>query len=391
MLDAATALDPRVADQFLNQEDTEPILAKPKELAVQCVVNVGDVLTLKQKKSPLNRLGGRLFPYPDFYTVKNGIVSQCQITRLRRVAYRSIHKGHIKEEDRDNWVQSYVLRNQWDPSKGEFVDIEVGTSGASEALIFKPIKAIQELGRIAGVQNGVVALDEECGINDANDIREAQMHYFPDWVEIVAGTKSQIERIRDLEEHIRNRREMTNSSTLRAIGDAFLISCSDFYDWGKAYVDFQTSIIKETEKVPGGARYDEVGERLFRVLGLSRQDQLVENLSRGQENAASSTDKIADTMRMIAESNAQMQNIMATMAGIKAENIAAPVEPVAPAPTNTVEAEAQIARDIEDDHFSVMEAVEIQEDAEIDGLLAEAGIADGDEIVETPVAAAEAE
>jgi hypothetical protein len=214
----------------------------------------------------------------------------------------SIHKQLVEEKDWTKYTQAYKLRNQWNLATGQFEDLIVGMDGSSKDLLFREIRPIKELGRIAGVQNGVVALDELCGISSKNDIIEAQMHYFPAWLEISAGQQFFPATLRELQDSIEDRRERTLSPHLRAIGDAYIQSCSDFYDWGKAYIDYQTSVIKETEKTPGGARYDEIGERLFKFLGLTRQDSLVQNLTSAQNAQTSQNTQLAEAMAMLAKS-----------------------------------------------------------------------------------------
>lgn len=335
-------------------EDNEPVVARPAELAVQCVVYVGDILTNRQKKSPNYRLGGKLFPFPDFYTVPNGITPKCAITRLQK-RYRSVHKNHIPEDQYGLWTPSYTLRNQWDPVQGRFVDIEVGVSGASKDLLFKPISPINELGRIAGQQNGVIALDAECGLNSANDIKEAQYHYFPNWLDILRGEAKTPERLRELQDHINDRRAAAQSSELRAVGDAYLQACVDFYDWGKAYVDFQTQVINETKEVPGGARYDEIAERLFGVLELTRQDSLVKDLVKQQNDRDQGDSEIKTAIGMMAKILAKQE---------AAEQSLPPVEAQAPAPVTRAEAAAEFDRATEEDTFTDMSAVSVADDVD---------------------------
>lgn len=318
---------------FENIESTEIVTEQPKALDIQCVVYVGDVLTMRQKRTAATRMGGKLFPVPDFLTVPKGVVVQCAITRLR-TAYRGIHKAQIEEQQWPTWVQSYTLKNQWDAAIGQYRDIEVGISGASRDLLFKPITPEQEIGRIAGTRIGVVALTEECGIHSADDIKDAQMHYFPNWLEIASGSEIFPATLRELESHIAGRRAIAGSSELRSIGDAYLLSCSDFRDWGMSYLQYQTGVIKETDKVPGAARYDEIAERLFGVLEVTRQDELVKDFAKQSNDSQTVTAQLAEAigrLTSLAEHNADV--------GQQSIQVADTAEP---APVTVKEAKAEM-------------------------------------------------
>ena len=238
------------------------------------------------------------------------------------------------------WVDSFTLKNQWDPATQSYHDVTVGLDGYSKDLLYKPIRPIHEIGRIAGRGEGVVALDADCGINSGADIKEAQFHYFPNWLEVLAGKEFLPERLRELEDHLRNRREQTNSPQLRAIGDAFLYSCIEFKDFAKAArLDVQTAAIKETEKT-GGARYDEVAERLFRELEFTREDQLHENMARDANAQQSSSAQIATAIDLLTKVVAGQQ---------AAEGKLPPAESQPPAPATVVEAAAEVERATSDE------------------------------------------
>lgn len=361
-------------------EDNEFVVERPKALDIYCVVYVGDILTVRQKRSPLYRLGGKLFPFPDFYTVPNNVTPRCTITRLRK-AMRSVHKNLIDPKTYENWIQSYTLKNQWNPESRAFEDITVGVSGASAALLFKPINPVSEIGRVADTRTGVIALEAECGIKSGQDITEAQLFYFPNWIDILQGKATLPETLIELQDHINNRRDAALSSELRAIGDAYLLSCSEFYDWGKAYVDYQTMAIKETEAKPGGVRYDEVAERLFKMLNLTREDKLVQSFASNQAAAESANTAMATAIAKLAETQGQstqwMQNALQVMMQIATgKEITAPLADQPPVPATDEEALAEIARANEtegDDGFTDMSAAVIptEEDEDPDAIFTE--------------------
>lgn len=360
----------------LEFNENKIITATPKELAVQCVVFVGNFLTPKQMKSPNYRLGGKLYPWPDFYTVPKGIVAKCAITRLQK-AMRGVHKNHIDEKQWPQWTDSFTLQNQWDPARNEYRDIIVGVDGPSKELLYKEIKPVQELRGI--LRDGVVALDEECGISSGGDIKEAQFHYFPNWLEIATGEKYLPERLRDLEDHLRDRREKTLSPNIRAIGDAYLQSCQEYRDAAKeTRIDRQSATIRETEKY-GGARYDEVAERMFRELELTREDKLHENTARSQNDQAESNALIGQALNKLTDLVAPL-----VVNQQKAETSLPLAEQQPPAPATTEQAKDEIDRAVEssvadetlftDMSAEIIEPETTPEDEEAAKYLADAGV-----------------
>lgn len=375
MLDNVAVQEPVVGLDFA---ETRAIIEKPKELAVQCVLTVGNVLTDKQMRSPNYRLGGRLYPWPDFYTVPKGIVARCAITRLQD-AYRGIHKSQIPEREWPQWVNSYTLTNQWDPVTKTYKDIVVGVDGASKDLLYKAIKPINEIGRIAYRGEGVVSLGEECGLVNGEAIRDAQFHYFPDWLEIIRGVDGHWfpDTLAALEDHLSNRRAVASSSTLRAVGDAYLQSCSEFRSWAKAdRIDIQTAAIKETDKFAGGARYDEVTERLFKELELTREDQLVQGIAKSNNTSAAQSAQMAEAITLLT-------NLV--VAQNRAADTLPQAEVQAPAPATAIEAEAEILHATEaiaipaaapepDTFVDMSEVVPDPADAEVNKYLEGAGV-----------------
>ena len=79
-------------------------------------------------------------------------------------------------------------------------------------------------------------------------------------------------------------------------------SCEQFRLWGTNYVTFQTGLIKDAEKSPGvSQKYCEIGERLFNVLELTRQDSLIQNFARNQADAGTTNAQIAEALKLMAE------------------------------------------------------------------------------------------
>ena len=361
-METATAIaktSPLSPNFGLETEEEQLIVEKPIDLAIHCVVFIGDMMSEKQKRMPLFRLGGMAFPGPpEFYTIRNNNIPQCGITRLHK-GYRGIHKNHIPEKEQQHWIASYKLTNHWNPETQSFQNIEVGTAGMSLPLLYKEIKPINEIGRIT--RNGVVALNENCGIGSGADIREAQLFYFPNWLSIVAGSAQLPETLIELQDHIDNRREQAYSNELRAVGDAYLQSCSDFYDFGRNYTEYQSQIIKETEKWPGGARYDELAERMFRFLGLTREDKLVQNFASNQADQQTANKMMVESIQMMAQNGTKMDSVLSALVQHLTNAAVAPSIPLEaqpPAPTTIAEAQVVMEMATEDDTFTDMTEIE---------------------------------
>jgi hypothetical protein len=394
-----------VLPQNLQMDAPAPkfITQKIAEMKMYCVLYIGDTLTDRQKRSPAYRLGGKLFMQQR--TVPNNIVSTCAITRLDS-AMRHVHKQLVDPKRHDQYVSSYVHENQWNSETQRFENVEYGfvmrpgpngLERVDNGLLYKEINPVNELWNITGGDTGVVLIEE--GLESAADIKDAQMHYFPNWLDILQLKATVPLRLRDLEDHIENRKAATNSTALKAVGDAYLRSCLQYRDWGKTYVDFQTQVIKETEKSPGGARYDEVAERLFKQLELTRQDSLVADMARNSNDTqaqntsiAAALEKVAEANMLMAQGQARMDTMIELMAkvalGKEVEGLPA-AESQPPAPETPEEAVAAFDQAAEGSSFTDMSAAvaltdeeaaaEAEYQAETARYLEQAGIKEEDE------------
>ncbi len=308
--------------------DSEVIVQKTEDKKFAAVFFVGDWLTNQQKQAAGYRLGGKLFP--EAKTVPNHFVNRCAITPLKQ-GMMSIHSGLIEKGERRNYIKEYRLTNVWNPGAenadgtfGRFEDMLIGRSGSSASLLFKPIYPAQELGQIAGRSDGVVYVP---GLESNSDVKEAQMHFFPDWVKILRGEHRHPVRLKELEDQIGERIGKTNDAAMRQVGDAMLQSAASYRIFGKAYIDYQTSVIKDAEKIPGVVqRYDEIAERLFEELEFTRADSLIADFARRNNQASETNDKLTEAITMLAQNQANnQQSVAAPSADIKAlsESVAA--------------------------------------------------------------------
>lgn len=285
----------------------------------RAVVFVGDLLTQAYKQAPMYRVGGKLFA--NTYTVPNNFVARCAITPLVE-GMLSINKHLVHPNERKNYIQAYRKRNALlNPATGERGDIVIGKSPETKHLIFKKVYPIQEIGEIAYRNDGCVELTM---FSNAQDVLEAQYHYFPDWSRIVKGLVQLPKRKVELVEFIENRRAAAKSSSLIAVGDALIQSCDQFEIWGKEYVDKQTAAIEDSKDVKGYKfRYDEISERLFTFLDITRRDSFVEDFARSaadmtrQAQSGGSDPELKEAMKLMATAVTSMSQILANQQGIK--------------------------------------------------------------------------
>lgn len=336
--------------------ETQIITRKPDALDIAAVIYTGDTLTMRQKRAPQWRMGGKLAPYPDFQTIPNQIVERCKITRLQP-AMRSVHKAQVDKEKWDLYVQSYTKTNQWDPQRREFVSIEVGTSGPSLDLLFKSLPASAERGMLERDGDGVVFLEGDAYLASAEAIKAAQLHYFPEWLEIRAGQKHLPERLAELEDHIRTQQAKTQSTNFRAVGDAFLFSIQSFRDWAKEYVDRQAAAMKETEGKGVAVRYDEIAERLFVMCDLTREDKLVSSIALNNATAAAQNNDVGTAISLLTQLLLDREQ--------KAVAAAPAPEEQPPAPSTIEEAADEFARDSGEAYVDMTAATLPDEDEEV--------------------------
>lgn len=261
------------------------------------VVFVGDILTLAQKSTPMKRLGGRLFP--DSLCLRNQLVPRCAITPLEE-GMMKVHAALVNEKERDQYISEFRKTNVpvWDPVQMRKVlgAVVVGNRPENKDILYKRLPPAREIGRIA--QNGVVVVPS---IRSVADIRDAQYHYFPKWNRLVQGAEMFPTRLAELEDYIRGRMSQARTKDLVDVGQAYLQSSQEFRIWGSAYVKFQTEAIKKAEGTAGIQTYDEIAERLFGMLDLTREDKLVADLAQRAHQSNDQTGQITTALTMLAE------------------------------------------------------------------------------------------
>lgn len=296
-------------------QETTNVVEVVDDKKYRAVVFVGDVLPLSVKASPIYKLGGRLFPY--CLTIPFQFVGRCAITPMLKDAYASVAASLIDPMERKNYVPSYTKKNVLiNPATGKRGDVVIGKKGTmSSHLLFKKVLPASEIGLVAYQNNGVV---EITSLTRGQDVLDAQYHYFPDWLTVVRGKTDLIPlRLSQLREFLENRMEKTLSPAMRAVGEAYLQSCDQYEIWGKEYIDQQTSIIKGAEKFPAVVqRYDEIAERLFITLELSRPDNLIKDIVKDHNRQAEKDASMDTALKMLAEGQALMAKILANQQGV---------------------------------------------------------------------------
>lgn len=351
-----TATQPQIPPHLqMGQNQSDIIVERAEDKRFVAVFFVGDMLVDSQKKADAYRLGGKLFP--EAKCVPNNFVTRCAITPLKQ-GMMSVNSALIEKTERRNYLRSYTATNIWNPATGQFENVTVGTSGASAGLLFKPIYPVTELGQIISPWDGIVpsGVVYVPGVESPQDVKEAQLFYFPDWIEIISGRKSLPVRLAHLEDIIGNRIQQSRHEAMARVGEAILQSCRDYRSFGKAYIAYQTTQIKDAEKVPGVfQRYDEIAERLFEQLEITRSDSLITDFARQNNSNAETTDKIADAISLLAKNTQnqpaqnpamdEMMKAIAVLANSITEiknGLTAPMPTQPPVPTNVAEFEQSL-------------------------------------------------
>lgn len=311
--------------------------------SVICVIYTGDVLSNQEKQSPNYRLGGKAFPWPEFVTVPNHVISRCQIVRLRKHMI-AIPKWQIEKDKWPLYIEKYTLTNQWDPAARKLVDITYGVNGGEKDFVYKAMHPATEVGMLLRHNEGIVQLTGDAQLNTAEEIRGAQLHYFPNWLEILTGRAQVPFRMADLEAHIEERRAAAPTTQFRAVGDAYLYSCSQFREFAARYIAKQTDVIEETKGKGVSVRYDEIAERFFRMCDITREDKMIQNYADSQQDTKA-------IMAQMAETNRMMANLLTQTIGTK------PAEEQQPAPETLEQAEAVMHMASEENFMDMTAAV----------------------------------
>lgn len=290
---------------------SEVIVERAEDKSLKVIVFVGDFLTDEQKQMPGYELGGKLFP--EAKTLQPNLLVRCALTPLKQ-GMMSISKHLVDKKDWKNYISSFVLTNQWNPAKRQFENVRVGADENSQNLIYRPIYPISEIGSFTGKQDGVV---EVRGLNSVKDIEQAQFYYFPDWIEIVTRRKSLPRLLRQLRDQIQEAMTRTKDQTLISVGEAYLRSCDQLQSFGKRYIKFQTGLIKEAEKHQGvDQHYDEIAERFFEYLELTREDALIKNFAVQQNQSLESNNQIQTAITLMSQILANQQKQVVTPAPV---------------------------------------------------------------------------
>lgn len=288
-------------------QESETIVRHKADDLPRAVFFAGDTLPGALKRIPTYRLGGRLV---EQQTVPGGILTRCAITRLEKT-YLAVHKNLVEAKERKNYIQSYTKTNVWNPATRAFETVEIGGDGASADLIFKELFPSQQIGQLTGKQNGVVEIPI---VRNLDDIKTAQMFYFPDWFEYLTGQLKMPATLPALTDHLRKRIQATTGTDMRQIGEAMLESCRQYREWAIQYTAFQSKQIKDAEKTPGVYQgYSEVAERLFAEVGIARADNMTENFSANMAQNASTQDKMADILANMNKQSEQTNQINALL------------------------------------------------------------------------------
>lgn len=319
----------------IGDDSSEIVLAENLDNRQFCVLYVGDILTVRQKAASLYRLGGKLYNRNDFKTVPNGMLVSCQLTRLRSWM-ESVPVGLLNPENLDRYESTYILKNQYDAGTQTYKDVQIGGTEATKHLVYWRVKPAYEIGMVAHrEQDGAVEVN--ANLNSVADIKDAQLHYFPNWASIMIGSDVLPSTLRRLEDHIRERQVLARSADLVAVGDAFLLACQDYRQWAMNYIAKQTEVIEETRGKGRSFTYDEIAERLFKYVELTRNDKLVEGFAQDRADVAATQSEMAKAVALLAQIAKDQHNAFLSNAPDRAV--------AAPPPTNEDEALTRFEQD----------------------------------------------
>jgi hypothetical protein len=250
----------------------------------------GDVIEPSIKYRHATRAFGGLLR-SDVHCLKHdgneGMIYRCKITEFKTKMYHQ-PKAMLNPEElkhSDIWKSGYTLKNGKLGANG-WEDLVV----KSPYLVYREIYPGDEIGGLLAVkpplgERGLVELQSLLG-KDESAKREAQLFYFPNWLEIQTGKESLPETLKELENHIKGRmREATETANLsksdiQQVGRDMLRSCTEYRLWGQAYLkSFEDEI--NAAKVKGlPYSYPEKAEMVLVQLEESRKDDLLHNVNK---------------------------------------------------------------------------------------------------------------
>lgn len=290
----------QIPPEFQNlSAKSEVIVDAVDDNRLRVVLYVGDMTSLRDKQVKQYSLGGR--HTPEAMTVPGKFLVRCALTPLAE-AMLGVSKNLVHPDERKNYIQAYRKTNVFNPATGRFEDLVVGASGASKDLIFKKIFPAREVGQIAYQQPADGTIEIE-GLRTIAELKAVQLHYFPNWNQILSGKEKLPATNEELKAHIIERQAMApQGSVLWNVGEKYLLACDQYALWGKGYLERQTAVVEEAKKKPGApGRYSEEAESLFKQLGLTRQDALVEVQAAQAKRTEDKVDKIGDAVGLLAQ------------------------------------------------------------------------------------------
>lgn len=366
---------PRVAPNLqISKQSSVEELIREVDKTQRVVFYAGNFMTSDQEEQFGFHLGGMMFL--GTHTVPNEYVPRCAITPLKE-GMMSVRGTLINPKERKNYIRSYQATNIWNPMTQEFETVTVGTSGMSRGLLFKKIYPSQEIGAIAGQNNGVVEIP---GLDTVEKIRDSQLHFFPDWMKYLEGLKSFPRLLRELQETFETITDKTTGAEMRAVGRAMLKSCTDFRKFGTRYIAAQSLAIEQSKKTDGIQVYDEIGERFFVMLELTRQDSLIKDFVKNNNQTGQTNEQLTQAITLLTQLLIGQQGAQTNFAPAIGQTVPPESKPQSPlaagfsgdAQTSIVETdEADEADDVDEAAEAAEAAAELKENSSVNSVATE--------------------
>ncbi len=234
-----------------------------------------------------------------------GMVYRCTFTPLRTTMKHEA-KNMLSPDARQHWESSF---NQAAVEDGKAVQrnvlgfTESVLSAAKEGrfetvssphVVYKFRYPGEDIAKATTrlMPNGVGGVVEAVALAGATDdeIREAQLFFFPNWDEIVSGLDMLPETTKELEAHIRARLATTTNAKYLSLGKDILRSCSEFRRTGAQIVTRDESALKAASKDDTQA-HSAISEHLLPQLEIARKGDILAGDHQAMNRVANAMEK----------------------------------------------------------------------------------------------------
>lgn len=290
----------------------------------------GDAVNDNEKRDlPFKEFGGIYLPHIKTLPKQSkGMLYRCQLTRLSKYTMIPDWKNMLGPQRaalqfEDSFVQEVVTadgqREQRTVSGFLTSDPEATKEGEfklrkSDHVVYKKRYAGQDaqkaVKRLPPHGAGGVVEIKALIAASAQEVREAQLFFFPDWVDIRRGIKPLPNTIREIQEHLTARKEAVKSQDWSedkkqqyfSIADDMIRSCVEFRRYAMEAVRSDENIVKNAvqQGLAGQIIHSVSSEKMLEQTEAHRKDDVL----MGQSNDVGA---LAQEMRADREARAQRE------------------------------------------------------------------------------------